>query len=114
MNSINDIPIYFRRRCRQKDDYTQPVSKSNNAIQDKGQLAHGSSISSGAKIKEIKGRSASKPENHEGDDPYYLELRDDPTEHIYETIPETHAVYEQLNHDREDRDSGYTALDTIV
>ena len=105
MNSKNDMPIYFRRRCRQKDDYTQPVSKSKNTIQPKGQLSHGSSISSGAKIKEIKGRGASKPENHKGGDPYYLELREDPSEHIDETIPETHAVYEQINHDREDRDS---------
>ena len=48
-----------------------------------------------------------------GDDPYYLELRESSGSLIYESIQETHGVYEQIKNDRQDRGPGYADLKSI-
>ena len=59
------------------------------------------------------GTERDKPVNYKGDNPYYLELREGSGELIYESIQETHAVYEQMKNEREDRDLEYAELDSI-
>ena len=50
--------------------------------------------------------------NFQGDDPYYLELREVPSETIYERIPETYVVYEHIQNDREEKETEYAELDS--
>ena len=119
----------FRRRCRhrdEKDDYIQPVYKRNDPIQDKGQLALANTCSRQQKgacgpsfspgtghINRIGGRVVDKPVNENGEGAYYLELKEGSGELIYDSIQETHAVYEQMKDEREDKDPGYAELDSI-
>ena len=125
----NVLCIYFRRWCRhrdEKDDYIQPVYKSNDQIQDKVQLALantgsmqqkgacGSSLFPGTEpINRIGGRVVDKPVNDNGEGAYYEELREGSGELIYDSIQESHAVYEQIKNERRGRDPGYAELDSI-